>query len=1194
MRMPSGIKRPASRWWRYFVAVLSLGMMLQANADCDYDWRQAKDAMQRVQSILIAFDGSGPPPVALDEEFHTLLTALDRLVASPECHYLQPLRLIRLRMACRRVRALIHPNLRSSFMIQRQIDEAQRDHTFYAASHRKHRDNFQRGVYKTLAGLGLSAIPAPMVVTPVVLVDMVTDVFTPKAKPSTESFVVRHRDEILAESRRRFQRKFPHVDIDNIKKTKHRSAFIFTIRDVIQDLTLAKKDQAFERTRKLIAKQKEIEKKIETFLRHQEEYKKPCDKYLPQLGTWKKTKKPPPPKPGIQIKVTPDNTLVEPGDSVSYRYQISNTGNVALEHWNVVHDHCRPIAFISGDKGGDQILSPGESWRLHCVAAVHNDIQGWATVTAATADGNSVTHRIRVEVKVHSGPCRPPQLAVPYLLYQQQDEALNNLAAAGLRGWVAGNAHSTSFMRGQVMRQTPVDDSCVAPGSTVELILSKGPEPDDRPPDTPGRLSVSTDCPSAFEVTPGGRGRDCKVIVRGWRSRTTERVYVWVDYSGRSGLRVTPLEQSELPSNMYTGGVTASNAAASRYVFWIAVKANGNAAQGRVPVTVRVGQQGAGEAAFSVEAAILPKGQRPATGGGVRPPATVTVGSGGPACVWRHQNPHMPPNCFEFVAAACRSTIYRPPRYESVGQDLSWAEADAVISRLSPYAGDAYGCNRRPSGGQGGVDSDGDGVPDPQDGCPHDKDKITAGACGCGKPDKDSDGDDVFDCVDGCPYNRDKQQEGACGCRDQDSDGDGVCDRSDQCPGKDDIADRDRDGTPDCQDGCPKDPQKVTPGPCDCGDRDTDQDGICDRFDKCPGEDDKADRDGDRVADCLDGCPDDPLKRQPGTAGCGQPEPVVPACPANSTWVAADQSCYCNRGYEVIGGQCVRECPYGQQRGPDGRCSGADSSSGYDPGDDPGMGARPTSGHIATAGQTGEGFSGGIPPPSPAGPGDPASGSAIPQGYTQASTTEPNETGSEPPASSGPGRDPGDDWEQWGTSPGAGWTASGHGSPSEPAKPSDPGTVGRASAAGGGGSTTGASLAGSWSGSVTFPASDGPPATLRFSVADNGSVSGTASDSEESVSLRGSVTGGNIRMSGAQGTGKDRASMTLQGQISATSASGKATVASGYTRQEVLGSVAQGVASGIAGAFGGQTSSRPSPGGGTPLSFSGSWNARRQ
>ena len=58
------------------------------------------------------------------------------------------------------------------------------------------------------------------------------------------------------------------------------------------------------------------------------------------------------------------------------------------------------------------------------------------------------------------------------------------------------------------------------------------------------------------------------------------------------------------------------------------------------------------------------------------------------------------------------------------------------------------------------------------------------------------------------------------GCQDEcgaDSDFDGVIDLNDVCPGENDFLDTDQDGTPDCIDGCPQNPMRTNPGVCGCG-----------------------------------------------------------------------------------------------------------------------------------------------------------------------------------------------------------------------------------------------------------------------------------------------------------------------------------------------------------------------------------------
>jgi hypothetical protein len=128
----------------------------------------------------------------------------------------------------------------------------------------------------------------------------------------------------------------------------------------------------------------------------------------------------------------------------------------------------------------------------------------------------------------------------------------------------------------------------------------------------------------------------------------------------------------------------------------------------------------------------------------------------------------------------------------------------------------------------------------------------------------DSDGDGTPDCNDLCPNDPNKIEPGTCGCNVSDIDTDG-------------------DGTPDCDDLCPNDPNKIDPGTCGCNvsDIDTDGDGTPDCNDLCPNDPNKIDpgtcgcnvpdidTDGDGTPDCNDLCPNDPNKVTPGPCGCG-------------------------------------------------------------------------------------------------------------------------------------------------------------------------------------------------------------------------------------------------------------------------------------------------------------------------------------
>ncbi|QYA25997.1 hypothetical protein G3I01_10885 [Gramella sp. MT6] len=106
-----------------------------------------------------------------------------------------------------------------------------------------------------------------------------------------------------------------------------------------------------------------------------------------------------------------------------------------------------------------------------------------------------------------------------------------------------------------------------------------------------------------------------------------------------------------------------------------------------------------------------------------------------------------------------------------------------------------------------------------------------------------------------------------------DTDQDGVPDCDDICPGFDDTIDTDEDGVPDGCDECAEGDDNI----------DTDEDGYADACDNCPqaSNQDQADSDGDGVGDacdeCVDefgepdffGCPNDPCIDQPDPDGDG-------------------------------------------------------------------------------------------------------------------------------------------------------------------------------------------------------------------------------------------------------------------------------------------------------------------------------------
>jgi len=92
--------------------------------------------------------------------------------------------------------------------------------------------------------------------------------------------------------------------------------------------------------------------------------------------------------------------------------------------------------------------------------------------------------------------------------------------------------------------------------------------------------------------------------------------------------------------------------------------------------------------------------------------------------------------------------------------------------------------------------------------------------------------------------------------------------------------------------------------------------------DVCPGRDDRPDADSDLVPDCLDGCPFDPLKHEPGPCGCGvretdENENGIPEC-------SGVCPCDCNGDHEVSVDELIQAVNIALARFPIFGCRAAD------------------------------------------------------------------------------------------------------------------------------------------------------------------------------------------------------------------------------------------------------------------------------
>jgi serine/threonine-protein kinase len=86
--------------------------------------------------------------------------------------------------------------------------------------------------------------------------------------------------------------------------------------------------------------------------------------------------------------------------------------------------------------------------------------------------GESVRRGSEVTLFISSGP---GQVAVPPVVGQTQNAAEQQLSARGLQASVS--QQNSDRPVGEVLTQTPDAGTKVDPGSTVELVVSKGPEP---------------------------------------------------------------------------------------------------------------------------------------------------------------------------------------------------------------------------------------------------------------------------------------------------------------------------------------------------------------------------------------------------------------------------------------------------------------------------------------------------------------------------------------------------------------------------------------------------------------------------------------------------------------------------------------------------------------------------------------------
>lgn len=117
-------------------------------------------------------------------------------------------------------------------------------------------------------------------------------------------------------------------------------------------------------------------------------------------------------KPAIALKKTPSPPAIYRGDTVTYTYEVTNAGNIALSAITLGDDKVSPL-YESGDTNGDGNLDLAETWKYTATATPTNTITNIATVKGTDPLGKVVSDTkkvtvvvtVRVSMDIQPGSC---------------------------------------------------------------------------------------------------------------------------------------------------------------------------------------------------------------------------------------------------------------------------------------------------------------------------------------------------------------------------------------------------------------------------------------------------------------------------------------------------------------------------------------------------------------------------------------------------------------------------------------------------------------------------------------------------------------------------------------------------------------------------------------------------------------------
>lgn len=400
---------------------------------------------------------------------------------------------------------------------------------------------------------------------------------------------------------------------------------------------------------------------------------------------------PAPTRPAMTLQLEPPLQTAARDQAIAWQYQLTNTGNSGLQNIVVSDPNCAPVDVIAGDINGNDRLDVGETWWLECTGVAHETFSSSVRATAETTSGKSISATAMASLVVTD--CAAGQQAMPALVGMSPSAALALLKRLGIDSPMVAEVESNDAAPDTIFEQQPQPEACIDITSAaiwlnvaVPLAL---PEPEPA-----GSLEAELECAEGLEITAGARpSRTCWLAVRNW-APTDEHVRMAVTLPGGTSLDVWPMNDSAWPPNMHNPGV-ADLRFKQRYIFTLLFSAPITATPEVVTVGITVSQRGHGRVNLELPVSILPPGRMPSRGSGIRPPVAMADGTGD-YCVWRYKAFGDPPNCFLFNIATCDTVAYDGnARYERVGQNMTKLEASVLMSRLSSYGGDAYGCRQQ-------------------------------------------------------------------------------------------------------------------------------------------------------------------------------------------------------------------------------------------------------------------------------------------------------------------------------------------------------------------------------------------------------------------------------------------------------------------------------------------------------------------